>query len=71
MQVGSQGSQGKSREEEGPKVSRWKREMVFDYNGSRFAWAEQVYSVTGMLADMTEGGPLLVAWKGICGRMFA
>ena len=58
----ARGEMGKRRE---PKVARWIREMLFDYEGSRLNWALQVYVVHGLVADMMEHTPQYVAWKGL------
>ena len=39
------------------------RGIMFDFRGSRMAWAQQVYSTTGMMAYMSEGEPQYVAWR--------
>ena len=44
-------------------MNRWIREMLFDYENSRWHWATQVYEVHGLLADMSEHTPQNVAWR--------
>ena len=56
----ARGEQGKRGE---PKVNRWIREMMYDYENSRWHWAMQVYAVHGVLADMSERTPQNVAWR--------
>jgi hypothetical protein len=56
----ARGEQGKRGE---PKVNRWIREMMYDYENSRWYWALQVYALHGVLADMSEHMPQNVAWK--------